>query len=288
MKSLTKIIFTSVLVIATGCSNIFKAASNQTTDEAKLEEIRKLTNSKNWDDALTQLQSLSTEEKAKTSTIEIWASVYAGRCGLDFAQYLSDLTDADLSTSTMFKYFMNAFTGVTVHPSDCDLAQAKMEEISTVSANRTTSQNLFMAILGMVKIGVYLRSIADVNGTGNLGNDAADTPADGGTYDSCDTTKLTKVNVQKIMTGLGLVTSNATALGAVLGSGSISDALDGINTVCNGSCGITDYTLVGDVEVVLLRNMLATGVSQPTASLRLGIDDTCNTDFSVVPCCITP
>lgn len=275
-----RVILTILLVVSTGCSNIFKQAANTETDEARLEEIRKLVNDQSWDEALAQLEALSTSQQAQVSTLETWASVYAGKCGLDFAAYFNALSQASLGGTTMFKYFMNAFTGVSVDPSSCDLAQAKIEQISTNPASRTAGQNLFMAILGMVKIGTYLRSIADINGTGNLGNGSADTPADGGTYDSCNSAKLTDTQAAKVMTGVGLLVGNLTAVTTAISGGDLSSVLNSLSTVCSGNCSKTDYTQVSAAEILLIRNILATGTGNPNAGQTLGIDNTCNGDIT--------
>lgn len=277
-KNEIKILLSALLFVSVGCSNIFKAAANKDTDEAKLEDVRKLLNERSWDEALAKLETLSEAEKLNSSTLETWASVYAGKCGLEFATYFNNLSQASLGSTTMFKYLMNAFTGVSVDPTSCANAQAKIEQISSTPAGRTAGQNLFMAILGMVKIGTNLRSVADVNGTGNLGNGLADTPADGGTYDSCDDTKLTDLQAASVMSGLGLVIGNLTALTTALSGGDVSDVFESIDSLCSGSCIKTDPTQVSAAEILLIRNILATGTSNTHQTM--GIDDTCNGDLT--------
>ena len=285
-KKFLKFSLAGCLFIFTGCSNIFKAAANKESDQARLEEVSKMIDAKQWDEALEQLEALSSSEKEKASTRETWASAYAGRCGLDFFAFFGALGQTDFSSTSMFKYFMNAFTGVIVNPNDCQLAQQKIEEISTNPALRTSSQNLFMAVLGMVKIGTYLRGIADTNGPDGLGNGLADTVADGGTYSSCST--LAKDDAKKIMTGIGLITSNLTALTDALSDSAISDSFGDLETLCSGNCGKTDYTLVNDAEVLVIRNMLMTGGTNLNPGQNLGIDDTCTADITSAPCCLVP
>jgi len=264
-------ILTVILVLPfMGCSNVFQGMADKTSDEALFEDVHNLVDEQEWDTALEKLEALSDTYKTRTDVIEAWAGVYAGKCGLNFIEYFGALGDADLGTTTLFGYLMNAWTGKTVYPNYCTLAQTKMEEISTSPGSRTSGQNLFMAVLGMVKVGVYLRGIADVDGADGLGNGTIDAG-----YNSCSTASLSDANLKEVITGLGLVTSNLSYLTAVLAAGSVTGALDAINTACGSSCGTTNPALVSAIDLILLRDILRTGPSQPTAGNRLGIDDVC-------------
>lgn len=268
-----------ILLFLSGCSNIYEGLSNKTSDEAIYYDVQNLMDAQDWDTALTKLSSLSSDFAAKTEVRETWAGVLAGKCGLDFLAYFSALGSADLSSSTLFKYFMNAFTGKTVNPNYCKLAQAKIEEISTSPAARTSSQNLFMAILGMVKMGVYLRGDFDVNGTGNLGD---------GTVDSepaiCNTTPMSDADLDEVITGFGLLTTNLTTLTTALSSGSVSTALGTLNAVCGAISGICDKTSTSAItggDRANFRDLLRTSSSNPTAPLGIG---SC-ANAAVTPCC---
>lgn len=280
-RILSQILLIVVFASSISCSNFFKEAADKSTDEAKLEEIRKLMNSQDWDLALAEFEELSESQKSQVATIETWASAYAGKCGLNFVSYFNNLSEASLGGTTLFKYFMNAFTGVSVNPSSCYSAQLKMEEISTDPAERSSGQNLFMAILGMVKVGTYLRNIADKDGTGGLGDGNADTP----TYNSCNTSSLSDNDVKQIMTGIGLITTNLADLTDAISEGTITDTLGSLETLCSGSCGDTNINNVSALEVLLLRNILATGSSNGNTGQNLGIDNTCLDDISTDPCC---
>ncbi len=268
-----------ILLLLSGCSNIYEGLSNKTTDEALYHDVQNLMDAQEWDTALTKLDSLSATYAAKTEVRETWAGVLAGKCGLDFLAYFSALGSADLSSSTLFKYFMNAFTGKAVNPSYCTLAQAKIEEISTSPASRTSSQNLFMAILGMVKMGVYLRGDFDVNGTDNLGD---------GTVDSepaiCNTTPMSDAHLDEVITGFGLLTTNLTTVTAAISSGSVSTALGTLSTVCTAISGICDKTSTSAITAgdrSNFRDLLRTSSTNPTAPLGIGA---C-TNAAVTPCC---
>jgi hypothetical protein len=239
--------------------------SNKTSDEALYEDAQNLVDDQDWDGALEKFAAMGSEFGARTDVIQSWAGAYAGKCGLNFIDYFTALGDADLSTTTIFAYLRDAWVGNdAIDPTSCTLAQTKMEEISANPALRTAGQNLFMAVLGMVKIGVYLQHDRST--------------------DACSfTTSVTT----EIATGLGLITSNLVYLTAALGSGTITDALDSVNSVCNnpafpaGTCGKTDPSDVTTSVLDTFHDLLKTDPTNPTAPLGVG---NC-VDPTVTPCC---
>lgn len=268
MTKKTMTVWLAIFFLAcSGCTNIFKNGSKKDSDEAIFEEIQKSVDGSEWDTALTQFDSLSASFKTQKHVIEAWAGTYAGKCGLNFLTYVDNLTSASLSGTTLFKYMMAGFTNVTVSPAYCDLAQAKMEEISVLATERSADENFFMAILGMVKMGTYLRSVADVDQDG----------ATDATFDSCSTGSLSDDNLNKIITGMGLVSANITYLAAM----GVSEGLTAVNTHCGGSCGITDPSDVTALDRDIFRDILKTGSGNPT--LPMGIESC--VDPLVIPCC---
>ncbi len=251
-----------------GCTNIFKNGAKKDSDEAIFEDIQKSVDASDWDTALTQFNSLSASFKTRKQVIEAWAGAYAGKCGLNFLNYVDALTNASLAGTTFFKYIMAGFASTAVLPAYCDLAQTKMEEISALASERSADENFFMAILGLVKIGTYLRSVADID------------PADGATddaFNSCSTDSLSDANLNSIITGMGLVTANISALAAL----GISGGLTALNAECGGSCGITDPASVTALNRDIFRDILKTGSGNPT--LASGIESC--VDPLVIPCC---
>lgn len=260
-----------------GCANVFESMADKTSDEAILEDARKKMNDGEWSSALEKFASLTDSTKSKPDVIEQWATAYAGKCGLDFIAYFGDLSEASLTGSTIFKYLMNAWTGDVVDPASCTLAHDKMEESSVNPSERSSDQNLFMAVLGMVKIGVYLRTNLDVDGTGNLGDNTAE-------KNPCSTTDLSDANLNEVVTGLGLVTTNLTYLTNVLPAGSVTSALSDLDTICDSfgsACGRTDPATVTSSDRDAFRDLLKTNSSNTTAPVGVG---DCS-DALVAPCC---
>lgn len=270
-----------IFVVTTGCSNIYEGLANKTSDEAIYQDVQTLMDDQDWDTALTKLASLSSSYASKTEVRETWAGVLAGKCGLNFINYFQTLGSVDLSGTTLFKYFMNAFTGSIVSPESCTQAQAKMEEISTDPTARTSGQNLFMAVLGMVKMGVYLRSYLDQNGTDNLGDGSVD-----GTKNVCtnDASNLPDAALDEIITGFGLLTTNLTTITGVISSGSASTSLSSLNTVCTAVSGVCNKTSTSSISASdrnNFRDLLNTSSANTTAPVGVGA---C-ANATVTPCC---
>lgn len=266
-------------LIVSGCSNIYEGISNKNTDEALFEDVQNLMDKHEWDDAITKFSNMSSSYQTRTDVIEAWVGVLAGKCGLDFLSYFQNLSSVSLSGSTIFKYFMNQFTGITVYPDYCRQAQLKMEELSTNPANRTAGQNLFMAILGMVKIGVYLRYYTDRNGTNNLGDGTAE-------KDVCtnDANNLPQAALDEVITGFGLITQNLTYVtAAVSGASNLTTALNAVcnNGVTSGICGKTSTSTLTSADRNLFIDVLATSTSNPTVALGVG---SCNNAVPTLCC----
>lgn len=279
-KTALGLIFSLVLcAVLSGCANIFETAADKTSDEAILEDLRKKMNNGEWDSALEKFEELSDASKEKPEVIQKWASAYAGKCGLDFISYFGALSEASLDSTTIFNFLMAAWSGDSVESSACTLAHTKMEEISRDPNSRTSSQNFFMVVLGMVKVGVYLRNNLDVDSTGNLGDGTAE-------KNPCSTTDLPDASLDEVITGLGLVTTNLSALTTVLPAGSMTSALDQLNTFCNdpdysGMCSKTDPSTITAGDRDNFRDVLKTDKTNTTAPFGVG---NC-ADSSVSPCC---
>jgi len=255
-----------------GCSNIYQSMANKTTDEALYEDAQILMDKQNWDDAIAKMNDLSADYKSRPDVIETWAGIYAGKCGLDFISYFTTLGSANLSSTTIFQYFMSAWTGKTVNPTYCTLAQTKIEEISVNPTLRTSGENLFMAILGMVKIGVYLRNYVDRDGNGTAEKNVC----------TNDSSNLPDAAVQEIVSGLGLIMTNLSYVTGV--AASLTNSLSSVNTICNGlsgACIKTNPATVNSTDIDNFRDLLNTSSSNPTAPLGVG---GCS-NAAVSPCC---
>jgi hypothetical protein len=267
------------------CSNFFTTTAKKDSDEALYEDAVKLVNSYEFDAAITKLLSMSTAAQTGVAYRNTLAGAYAGKCGLDFISFLNGISTG--GSSAFFASFMAGFTGTAVDPDACVDAQNVILSFGTLASERTSDQNLFLAILSMAKIGTYLRSVADTDGTGNLGNGTVDTG-----FDVCASTApgapgagslapfyLSDTQVAEVITGLSLILQNIAAVTAVA-SGTSFDALASFEATCalipGNPCSVTDATAVTAPMIAAFRKLLDT--------TAIGIGDCA--DSSGALCCL--
>ncbi|MCE3010838.1 MAG: hypothetical protein LW875_09520 [Proteobacteria bacterium] len=274
-----KVLFLAFVILLSACSNIFQSASKQEFDEAYYVNAQVAIDAQKWDKAIAEFEKMSANYKARTEVREAWAGAYAGKCGFNFATFLGNINSISGATPIL-KVLMNMFTNVTVDPYYCYLAQTKMEEITTLAAERTTSQALFLVFIGLARIGAYLKAQADQD---------ADTNMDG-TFNACTpvgsfgmTTaarsasgkddEFSDEEVKMLITGFGLVFENLTTTVENIIGASNGSAIDAIQTACNlalgaGACNITDPTNSNPLTpavVTTFRALIHTGAGNPVA-----------------------
>lgn len=234
--------------------NFFQLTAKKDTSEAIYQDARSALNNLDYDTAISKITELQTKDSTfylrceKVDGIKICpredlAGAYASKCGLNFVNFVSSLTS---SSGSPFLFFMQKFKTIAVSPSNCYEAQKVIESFSASSTGRTSEQNLFMAILGMAKMGTYLREVADIDQDGST--DA--------TFDSCDSAKISDNSLRQVISGMGLVIDNLAAVSAVLsGSSSALTDLDTIKTTCGSACIITDPNS-SSYNSTVVRNLL--------------------------------
>lgn len=238
-----------------GCGgNLFQLTAKKDTSEAIYQDARTALNSLDYDTAISKITELQTKDSTfylrceKVDGIKICpredlAGAYASKCGLNFVSFVSSLTS---SSGSPFLFFMQKFKSIAVSPSNCYEAQKVIETFAASSSGRTSEQNLFMAILGMAKMGTYLREVADVDQDGST--DA--------TFDSCSSSKISDNSLRHVISGMGLVIDNLAAVSAVLsGNSSALTDLDTIKTACGSACAITDPNS-SSYNSTVVRNLL--------------------------------
>ena len=74
-----------------GCSeNLFKASANQTSDDALLYEAQQKLDERDFEGAITLMDSLSTEYAAAKDVRLVRVSALAGACGLEFITFFTE------------------------------------------------------------------------------------------------------------------------------------------------------------------------------------------------------
>jgi len=216
-KLLQILIITAGVLSCTG-ANLYKdLASNKESDEALFEDAQKLIDDGNYTAAIAKLQATTTAFQAESRVKESLAGAYAARCGMEFLPFVQNLTGG--TSDGLFKLAMNGFVGVdTANYADCQAAETLIEGIGGIDA-RTQSQNLFLLILELAKMGNRIRAVADTDPSAT-GDGTVD-----GTY-SCKAS-VPIADVQEIMASLYKFIAQFTKVGSTLsGVDSIGDFVD--------------------------------------------------------------
>ncbi|MBX3016773.1 MAG: hypothetical protein KF767_02700 [Bdellovibrionaceae bacterium] len=268
----------AAIFLFTGCSNIYAPLANKDSDEARYEDAMKLLNDAKYSEAVARFESLSADFMRKTSVRQYYAGALAGKCGYSMAGFVTFLSTADFTTSPFFKSLMNQFTGRVVAPEFCKAAEGVIKSI-WAEETPTASQQFFMVILSMSKIGAYLRAKGDIDGTDDLGDSDPDA-----SFNVCNTSDFTDDDVKEVVTGFSLMLMN---IGGFIGSmsGGTADTINDINAACGvlspNPCATTEAANVDAGMITSMRNILNTGAANP--ALPLGIGSCVNPD--ITQCC---
>ncbi|MCC2678706.1 MAG: hypothetical protein K0R29_1282 [Pseudobdellovibrio sp.] len=259
-----------VLFFLAGCSiNLFREMADKNTDEALLYDAQKAVNNRDYDTAIDIINNqLGGSARVTTEAREILASAYAGKCGLNFLEFVDGLANA--TAGTAFQLASSPFVGTAVDSAYCLQSLQTIDLIGT-NAERTVDQNAFAAVVGMVLMGSATRLYTD------------NTPVDGdGTPDAPDIScSLTDNQVDLVVLGYGYMSSNFSALGSQLGDSSgdtFSDSIAACESVAGSACQITDQSDITPQIRDTMRDLLNTqqyGVGSFDASSNLLIPAAC-------------
>jgi hypothetical protein len=249
----------AMIVFLSACANVFEAASNKTSDEALYEDAIKLLDDGQYDESIAKFNLLSTGFASSTPVRQNWAGALAGRCGLNFVQYLGSLGEDLTGSPTFFQYLASAWDGVEVHPESCTLAEQKIKEIWTGSAP-TASQQLFMAILSLAKMGTIIRNTSDNNESSGTGNGTVDAEFSAcNDTDPNDANQISDAQVVELVTGLSLFLQNITGFTAQLSS-DVSDLKTALEAGCAlmspNPCSTTEAANVSQAMIDSTRRIL--------------------------------
>lgn len=261
------IIFFTMQILLQGCSqNILSEVGNKNSDEALLFDAQTAVNAQQYDNAISIVtQRVSASGQQSTRAREILASGYAGKCGLNFIDYVTGLSES-VAGST-FVLVSSPFVAVPVSPDSCLSSLQTLDLIGT-NAQRTTNQNAFAAIVGMVLMGSATRYYTD------------DAPVDGdGMQDvgnaSC---ALTKTQINKIILGYGYMSQNFGAISDQIGASSsttISDSITKCTELAGASCSNTDPAQITDPMRDIMRDLMNTSQYGVGTATPLLITDAC-------------
>lgn len=250
----------AVLIVAlfhflSACSvNVLDGTAGKTTDEAYYEDALKQIDQQQYESALENFDKLSASFASKTDVLEAWAGAYAGHCGLDFAAYMNQMSTTDFGVSSFFATLANVWGNKVVVPASCKSAEQKIKTIWETETP-TSSQQLFMVVLSMVKIGTYIRSKADVAENGGLGDGTVDA-----TFNACtnNAANMTDDEIKEVVSGFSLFVQNVAGFAATLApSLDMNDINDACALASENICGTADAENVTAPMVAAMRDIFA-------------------------------
>lgn len=268
---MSKIIFALLSLLmaltATSCSvNILEAFGDPEADRAKFYDARDAINNSSWDEAITLITSMSAAFQVRPDVVVLHASAYAGKCGFDFLNFSSVLTN--MGSNRLLLYLMQNRNGSTTDTqSNCQQAINLIESISATATNRTDDQNVFMALLALYQIGTIINIYGDTDddGTAEWGSALPN--------DACETAAISNADVGRIGASLVQALTSISALSSQTVGG---DQLTDINTVCaslaaapisdTDICTKTDPTTFDATELRAFRTLLRENSSIGTGS----------------------
>ncbi|WP_413580477.1 hypothetical protein [Bdellovibrio sp. HCB288] len=265
-KRITILIIAFSLSASCSSENVLSDFSNKESDEALYIDAKKALDEMEWDTTIDIINNqLSSTYQDKRDVKLVLASAYAGQCGLLFANLIQGMTNNP--SSQMFRFFMGVWAGRTVAPDSCELAIDVLQGIGSVS-ERSDKENLFLALLGVARMGTNLSANLDSGDhDGDIDADATvchddasgsltkwpDGPDDPGNPDVLPfpyidmyrdefghppggMTKYLSANAMKrVASGFGLVLENFAALSDALGSGTSIDSIGDLSADCDAA-----------------------------------------------------
>lgn len=245
------IVATSVLS-CTGANIYQDLASNKESDAALYEDAQKLIDDGDYTGAIAKILSTTTAFQADTRVKESLAGAYAARCGMEFLPFVTNLTGG--SSSGLFTLAMNGFVGVdTSNYADCEAAETLIEGIGAID-DRSQSQNLFLMILQLAKLGNRVRAVADISPTAT-GDGVVD-----GTF-SCQSSVTTN-DAKEIIESFSKFIIQFTKVGSVIGNvASIQASIDSLGGIVPTTFDYSDGSDAnaaddGDAVIILARKII--------------------------------
>lgn len=216
-----------VALASTSCSvNILDPFAKDDTDFALFEEAKIELNKGSYSSAIELFGQMSSKFLSEDDVVAYHASAYAGRCGLDFLNFLNVIQD--ISSSRLFLILMSAFTGGDTDTKDsqildCDSAISIIEAKWPTVSDRDDDGNLLHSFVLFAKIGKTFARWADEDAT--EGNDGA-LDSD---FDACDTADMADEDTREWGAAMMKMLSSLAAVSSVSVG---SDSITAINDIC--------------------------------------------------------
>lgn len=235
-----------------GCkANLYSGLASTTSDDYLIQQAKKDNDAQLYDYSIDiLLYQISSGAQQRTDVKELLASAYSGKCGLNFVNYTTSLSNS-LAASSPFEVVTSPFVGVAVDPSYCMKSLQTMDSIGT-PLQRTANENAFTAVTGMVMMGASVRAYTDM------------TPTNGdGTVDINICTGLTSDQLNDVIVGFGYFATNFSYVSSSLVGSSSFSSLNQMVNVCSSvvsgtTCTTTDPAQITSATQLVIRDLINT------------------------------
>lgn len=231
-----KLFFIFLLFPFFGCENVLKETAKKDTREAVYYEAKRAMDRRDFDTAITLMQSLGPTFLAQRDVATIYASAFSGRCGLNFVNLLTNLENLT-SAGAILGSLMGLFPeGTDEKITDCVLAQGILESFGD-HTQRNADENILMGLSSLTKVGTVLSRYADTDNDG-----VADA-----TFDHCSNTDLPDDAVGEVGTGIALSILSVSSVASDISADTFAEITDlcALDPNLNVFCTVTnknDYT----------------------------------------------
>lgn len=273
-KILFSLLIASTLLVQACTKNVLDSIADKNSDRALFEDARKAVDSADYATAISKITEMSEGGRDDIDVKRLLASAYAGNCGFEFIPFFQDIQDADLTNANFFAVSMAAFVGKAVNPTDCALSLNTFADAYPVLADRPSDISLMMTLLGLAKMGTFIRYKADIDGSDTTGDGTVDA-----SFNAC--TDFTNDDVAEITSGLGTFLINFVSSAASFGGSAtdISAFQTACDTLTSGACSKTEASDVSNSDITAMRTILR--------SNALGIGGCNEPNAAAIPlCCI--
>ncbi len=230
------------VVICTGCEkNLFIGFTDYSTDEAHYSQAMTYLNGRDWDKAISELQKTTSSFQSRRQTRYIFASAYAGKCGLDTIA-LIDAFD-NIGSTRLFPFLLGVYkSGGATELTACKNAETQLRNISDDPTVRNSGENLLMVLIEFAKMGtIFAKNPVDADNNGSM-------DTFNGTDHCSATNMIVDADVNELITGLSQVIESLPHAGTTFGQtelGFLTDAcevLEGSPDPTYNFCGVINTT----------------------------------------------
>jgi hypothetical protein len=232
-----KLIFIFLLLPLACSQNFLQDMSRVSPDEDKYSKAMEALNDESYDVAISIVNNITPAGQTVPKVRELLASAYAGKCGLNFLDYTEKLREN--SSGSSMTNLMRPFIQKAVDPASCRLALEIMELIGPTEI-RTTNQNIFTSITGMVLMGTALRGYADTSPA--LGDGAPDMNLCSG---------FTNAQVDDIIIGFGFFNKNLSSVSATIIGSYSSFVFGDVVTKCTDVAGAAACAVTNPADITM-------------------------------------